>query len=361
MPFIIIGVAGAVATADVVMPIRNGARFIAPALQGIIADPKLGTLFIVDDGSTDNWEEAAGPYLRGAKRKIVILRQEPSGVAAALNRGLQESTATYVARMDADDISKPGRLEAQINWLEQNPHIAAVGTQVAFIGGRGTPLSSYPTAPDALRRELFARGRCAISHPSVMMRRDKVLAIGGYRDSFLHAEDYDLWLRLAETDAVANLDLCLLEYRRHPGQVSEVHKVRQSFSRDLALLAARERAAGNPDPTASWTCAPRYEDLQAPWMHPVIQKLAVAYDAIDKARNGGHGLSVGAVRAIPPLARAAYLGETRRVRYDLIKKAGVQALKRGLLIDALDAYCTLARCRTLDSKFFRKRVQEAAS
>lgn len=350
--------------ADVVMPIRNGARFVVPALQSILSDTALGTLIIVDDGSTDDWQSVAATLLQSGRNRIVLLRQKPSGVATALNRGLAASTATYVARMDADDISLPGRLKAQMTWLETHPEIAALGTQVNFIGttGERRGRSDYPTSPDALRHDLFVRGRCAISHPSVMLRRKAIQAIGGYRESYLHAEDYDLWLRLSEARAVANLHRAFVDYRLHPGQVSQLQKVRQSFTRDLALLTARERAEGRPDPTMNWTTPHSYDELQAPSYHPVIRKLAVAYEAIDKLTKGtGQSLSVEAVRAIPSLARASYLGETRRQRYNLIKSAGATALKRGNIGDAIEAYLALARCRTLDSKHFRKRFEGATS
>jgi GT2 family glycosyltransferase len=342
--------------ADVVMPVRNGARFIVPALESILADEALATLIIVGDGSTDDWEHAAGALLRAPN--VMVIRQKPSGVAAALNRGLAASTSTYVARMDADDISLPGRLRAQIMWMNAHPHIAAVGTQVTMIDARGDTgqESAYPTKPHELRHALYTRGRCAVSHPSVMLRRKAVLEVGGYRESFLHAEDYDLWLRLSESGAVANLTRCFLHYRIHAGQVSQLQRVRQSFTRDLALLAARERAAGRPDPTMGWLAAREYFELQAAEHHPVIRQLATAYEGIDRLFQDGHGtLPVEAVRVIPALARASYLGETRRQRYALIKKAGGAALKRGNLGDALEAYYALALCRAGDSKYFRKK------
>ncbi len=342
--------------ADVIMPIRNGKRFVVPALQSILADEALGTLIIVDDGSTDDWETDATPWLQSPS--VIVLRQRPSGIAAALNRALGASTSTYVARMDADDISLPGRLAAQIRHLDKHPSLAAIGTQVEFIstGFQSSTHSSYPTGPDALHHDLFMRGRCSVSHSSVMLRRTAIMEAGGYRESYLHAEDYDLWLRLSESRAIANMETCFLRYRIHPEQVSQVQRIRQCFTRDLALLAARERVAGRPDPTMGWLFARDYAELQASPHHPVIQKLAIAYEAIDRFYNGGQDtLSVDAVRAIPSLARASYLGETRRMRYDLIKKAAAAAWKRGDIGDAFEAYFALAACRASDSKYFRKK------
>ncbi|MBS0237977.1 MAG: glycosyltransferase [Proteobacteria bacterium] len=347
--------------ADVIMPIRNGARFIVPALKSILADQALGTLIIIDDGSTDDWESAATPYLK--RGRTMVIKQPASGIAAALNRGLEASTSKYVARMDADDVSLPGRLESQIAWMERFPHIVAVGAQVVEIDTDGVlgKRSNYPTKPDQLRHELLERGRCAVCHPSVMLRRCDVIAAGGYRQSFLHAEDYDLWLRLSENGLVANLTRCFLRRRVHSGQISHLQRVRQSFTRDLALFAARERAGRRPDPTAPWVKPLSYLELQSSLHHPTIQKLATAYEAIDNFYTGRHAsLSVGAVRAIPLLARQSYLGETRRIRYNLIRTAGNAALRRGNIGDALEAYMALARCRTADSKYFRKKTPVGA-
>ncbi|WP_414463385.1 glycosyltransferase [Hyphomicrobium sp. DY-1] len=341
-------------TADVIMPIRNAARFIVPALQSILAEPALGVLIIVDDGSTDDWQQVASPHLCGARTKII--RQSPSGIAAALNRGLAASTSVYAARMDADDISLPGRLSAQISWMDAHPHLAAAGTQVTTMSDDGTSAkrSAFPTTPGGLREELYTRGRCAIAHPSVILRRADVLAVGGYRESFTYAEDFDLWLRLSETGAVSNMDACLLHVRTHPHQVSRVHKVRQAFNRDLALLSARERAARRMDPATADIAALSYRELQSTTYHPVIRKLALAYEAIELLASGAHApLPADAARVIPHLARDRYLGDARRIRYDLITRAGKDALRRGNLADAVTAYVTLARCRAHDSKYLR--------
>lgn len=344
-------------TADVIMPIRNGARFIVPALQSILGDTALATLIIVDDGSTDNWEDLAAPHLAAHKGKTLILRQKASGVAAALNRGLKASTTPYVARMDADDVSLPGRLSAQISYLNQHPEIHAVGTQAAFINAEGhvTGATTHPCAPAPLRHMLLARARCTIVHPSIMMRRDSIIAAGGYRESIAHAEDYDLWLRLSETHAVSNMPDILLQYRIHPDQVSQSKKLTQSFYRDLALFSAREREAGRPDPAAEWSAPPSHLDaLRHP--NPTCRNLGLAHDAIAAFHNNiRHPLAGTVIQAISELARQKYLGETRRFRYRIIKAAGTAALRNGNIPDAISAFYALARCRASDSKLFRPR------
>jgi hypothetical protein len=92
-----------------------------------------------------------------------------------------------------------------------------------------------------------------LAHPAVMMRRDAVLAVGGYREAYRHAEDYDLWLRMAERYRMANLPDRLLLYRQHEAKHSFTYAVEQRFATRIALAAARCRRAGTPDPTDGLT------------------------------------------------------------------------------------------------------------
>jgi hypothetical protein len=95
------------------------------------------------------------------------------------------------------------------------------------------------------------------------MRRDAVRAVGGYRAAYRHCEDYDLWLRLAETTRLANLPERLLNYRRSDGQISIRHPVEQQTGGAIALLCHHERSAGRPDPTAGLSALPTIDRLDA--------------------------------------------------------------------------------------------------
>jgi len=188
------------------------------------------------------------------------------------------------------------------------------------------------------------------------MRKDAVLACGGYRGAFQHAEDYDLWLRLSERHHIANLPEAFLYYRLHDAQVASRFHARQSFSRDLALYAAREREASGRDPCAELKEAPNFEDLmRSAGRHgPTIRALATAYDAIvamqEKRRTS---LTLAAAEAIPALALKRYLGESRRRRYALIRNAAWTELTSWNFRTALEAYFAFLQCRIGDSKMFQ--------
>jgi hypothetical protein len=171
--------------------------------------------------------------------------------------------------LDADDISDPGRLAAQMAFLDSHPEVGVVGAQLSYMDEDGKWLQSPKSLPlrhDEIRSQLFA-GNCVIMHPTVMMRRECIAAVGGYRCVLDAAEDIDLWLRLADRTQLANLPDRLLAYRLHQGQVSRAKVWQQRLAHDLALLSARRRQQGRPDPL---------DDLKAP---PDLRSRDLTHDA----------------------------------------------------------------------------------
>jgi glycosyl transferase family 2 len=233
---------------SVVLPVRNGQAFLDEAIGSIRAQSFGDFEFIiVDDGSDDATAEIARRHAAEDPR-IRIIAQAPAGIAAALNRGIESASAPLIARMDADDVAMPRRLERQLEALSRYPAAAVIGSSFVVIDRMGRALRSehVPTRPDEIHAKL-EENNC-IAHPTVLMRRDAVLGVGGYRRAFLHCEDYDLWLRLAEKYELLNIDEPLLHYREHPGQLTW-GGVEQRILSVLAVgLSARRRRAGQLDP-----------------------------------------------------------------------------------------------------------------
>ncbi len=203
-------------------------------------------LLVVDDGSTDG-TSAILARLAAADPRVRVLTQGPRGLVAALNRGLHAASAPLVARMDADDLSAPERLARQAAVLAAAPGVALLGSawRVVARDGRERRVMRLPM-DDAAIRAAMMRANC-LAHPTVMLRRDAVLALGGYRPAFLLAEDYDLWLRLLERHQAACLPDVLLDYREHPGQSAWRSLEQRILSEMGAQAAAACRAAGRPD------------------------------------------------------------------------------------------------------------------
>ena len=136
----------------------------------------------------------------------------------SLSLGLHLARAQYVARMDADDVAAPDRLERQWAYMESHPEVVVLGTSYHLIDSADRVHGNVagPTSNDEIRRSLFYRN--PICHPSVMLRREVILAQGGYLGG-QNAEDYDLWLRIClDKDLhLANLPEYLLSYNMEPG------------------------------------------------------------------------------------------------------------------------------------------------
>ena len=234
---------------SVVMAVHNGERWLAETLASLSAQT-FGDfeVVVIDDGSTDG-SAAILAAAAGRDARYRVVTQTNCGLVASLNRGLAEARALLVARIDADDVAEPERFAKQVAFLATRPEVAAVGSAIRIIDGDGRFLrmQTYPCGPEAVAKAML-RG-CALAHPAVMMRRAAVQAIGGYREAFRHAEDYDLWLRLGDSHALDNLPEPLLRYRRHGGSVSFRHRQHQALATYVARYFAQERRAGRAEPT----------------------------------------------------------------------------------------------------------------
>jgi glycosyltransferase involved in cell wall biosynthesis len=270
---------------SVVMPVRDGARWLGEAItsvQGQTLDDF--ELVIVDDGSAD---DSASIVAASAQRdpRIRAIRQEPLGLVAALNRGLKDARAPLIARLDADDRAHPQRLQRQKQYLDNHPEIGLVGTWADRIDEQGTLRGSLKpaTRPEDLAA-LLARTNPFL-HSSVMVRSTVLQQVGVYRPAFEGAEDYDLWVRIAEVAQVANLPECLLQYREHPASVTHRARVRQLFSTRLVQLAAQARRTSGRDPTTALTAPPDWraaESLNAP-TYPDLARLYRLLELADVA------------------------------------------------------------------------------
>lgn len=256
------------------MSVFNAGRHLRPAIESVLAQSFACFEFlIVDDGSSDGSGALLDEFAARDPR-IRVLHQENRGLVASLNRLLDEARAPLVARMDGDDIALPGRFERQLAFLHAHPDHGVVGTWASCIDEQGAPwregCRDQPTSHEALVQQLESGPH--LCHPSVMMRRELVLAAGGYRAAYAHCEDYDLWLRLSERTRLCSIPERLLLYRHSAGQVSSRHIVAQAIGTAIAWAAHEERAAGRPDPTEGLVALPPIDELDALFGRPGVAR-----------------------------------------------------------------------------------------
>lgn len=225
---------------SVLLPVYNAAHFIEKAIISILTQTMKNFEFIIiNDGSTDS----SGEILQKFAHKDIRIRlvQRPNkGLIATLNEGIALARSPLIARMDADDIALPHRLERQCTYLKSHPETVAVGSYVQFMDRCGhTYRTKYLPAGEGLRKA-FLWG-CPIMHPTVMMRTEAVREAGGYSPEFPSAEDYALWLRLLSLGGIDNIPEVLLSYRVHGSSISHVHAQQQ---RDSTLRAQALWIAG---------------------------------------------------------------------------------------------------------------------
>jgi glycosyltransferase involved in cell wall biosynthesis len=227
---------------SVVIAVRNGAGYLADSLRSVLdQDGPPFEVVVVDDGSTDATPSILADLARGDAR-VRVVTQETQGFTRALSQAIRHASGALLARHDADDLSLPGRFGRQFDFMRAHPGLAAAGTAAEVIDEHGSSVSRFPAAhgPEAVRRGLLTL-RATPVHGSMMIRREALEAVGGYRSAFAAAQDYDLWLRLAERYDLDNVPEVLYRWRINPGGVYGRRRVEQLQYAGIALAFARER------------------------------------------------------------------------------------------------------------------------
>lgn len=206
---------------SVLLPVYNGERYLREALRSVLAQSFADfELLLLDDGSTDRSLAIAQSFAERDPRVRVVSR-ENRGLVATLNELLQFAQGDLIARMDADDICLPDRLQRQVAYLQAHPEVVCLGGDVELIDERGRFLTTLRMLErdDEIQREAM-QGHTTICHPCAIYRRAAIQALGGYRGEFYPTEDLDLWLRLGEHGQLANLRGPVLRYRLHDASIS---------------------------------------------------------------------------------------------------------------------------------------------
>jgi glycosyltransferase involved in cell wall biosynthesis len=317
----------------VLLPARDAERTVRAAAASILRQTLRDLVLVaVDDGSRDG-TAAALAALAARDRRVRVVRGPGEGIARALGRGLAACDAELVARMDADDVAHPRRLERQVAALAALPEVVALGARVRLFprGAVRAGMRRYVawvnalSAPADLARDLLVEA--PLVHPSVVLRRAPLEAAGGWRDGPF-PEDYDLWLRLAERGgALANVPEVLLDWRESAGRLTRADP-RYALARHVELKVAflARTALADRREVAVWGAGDTgkaFADALA--RHGIAVALFVDVDPrkIGRVRRGAPVVGPGEVeraRGLPLLVAVGAPGARPLIRAELARR-----------------------------------------
>jgi glycosyltransferase involved in cell wall biosynthesis len=228
---------------SILLPTRTRVRQLQKAVESLQKQTWRNIeILILDDGSTDGTPGLLG-RLAQSDTRIRLFHQESSrGLAAALNRLIEESRGEWVARMDDDDCSHPQRIERQLAYMQAH-QLDVAGTWYKRISRFGHSVIRPPIHHEHIAAELLFQP--PLLHPSVMIRKEVIKQYGGYREHIDHAEDFDFWIRLVPHCRFGNVPEVLFDYtlssqqvsrRFNNVQVQSAQALRASYLQSLDIL-----------------------------------------------------------------------------------------------------------------------------
>lgn len=224
----------------VLMSVYNGEKYLRYAIESILNQTyKDFEFLIINDASTDTSRDIILSYKDPRIR--LIDNNKNIGLTLSLNTGLRLARGKYIARMDADDVSMPERLEEEIKFMEIHRDHAVVGTFVRILNENSEIIRSLERPIEDVKIREFLKIDNCIAHGSVMIKKECLLDVGLYDESMLRSQDYDLWLRISEKYKLANIPDYLYMWRGHNDNIEAKHRDEQRKFVELAKENALER------------------------------------------------------------------------------------------------------------------------
>lgn len=211
-------------TVSVLIPCNNP-FFLKEAVVSILEQGLLGyEILVVLNGEGILDSKAIMNFKGEFPKNVRWLYSNERGIVPSLNLGLNEARFELIARLDADDVMLPGRLQHQIAHFEKDRHLVLLGSQIKIMKASKTEVRMksthyYPDGEQLVRA--FLRRDASFAHPSVMYRKSVLQRIGGYSDKYPGIEDWELWTRLSEQGRVYNCRVPMTAYRVHGEQYSQ--------------------------------------------------------------------------------------------------------------------------------------------
>ena len=207
---------------SVLMPAYNREAFIREAVESVLRQTYTDfEVVAVDDGSSDGTVAVLEELARRDGR-VRVIKAGRLGLVGASNETVRHARGELLARLDADDVAMPSRLEKQVAYMDSHPECVVVGGQMEIMDSVGhfKRMKTVPTEHEQIDGFHMAGQGSAIMNSTAMMRGAAVREVGGYRHRFEICDDLDLWMRLAEKGRLANLPEVFVRYREHDANIS---------------------------------------------------------------------------------------------------------------------------------------------
>jgi glycosyltransferase involved in cell wall biosynthesis len=235
---------------SIVLPAYNAAKFIKPAVESILQQTfREFELIVVDDGSTDNTLELLEEFVQQDSR-VRVIQSQHGGLSQALNQGIAAAHYAWIGRMDADDVALPDRLQKQMDAVAANPQVVAWGTYAYHINSRDRVLGIAKTGPTTEQEFHEQRDRgdlVQLIHPTVLLKKEVLVAVGGYKSNFEPVEELELFDRMAAYGPTLAIPEPLLRYRIHSSSVSMQRFFFQRVLMRYVVARHRARLAGQAE------------------------------------------------------------------------------------------------------------------
>lgn len=238
---------------SVLMSVRNGLPYIKQTVPSILRQTLRDFEFvIVDNCSTDGTRDYLQEISQADPRFKLLLNERDLGHSGGLNRGLAACRGEWIARIDADDVALPERLERQLAFVGKHPELAVTGCLAYYINEKGERRGKTfheLTTVEKFRDYLARNEAIGLTHPCVFMRRDVVTMLGGYREPFGGANDIDLWNRISERGHLILVQPeYLMEYRIHSAAISSGKFLDSRLKYEWVRVCMIARRSGKPEP-----------------------------------------------------------------------------------------------------------------
>ena len=222
----------------VLMPAYNAEHYIAQAIRSVLRQTFTDfELLIVDDGSTDY----TAKIIRSFKDpRIVLIQQENKGVSAALNTGLSNSRAPYIARFDADDVCYPERLKIQFDFITAHPEYSIIGSAADYMDAENNHIfTQHPVAHLNEEIQELSFTVCPFIHSSVFYKKALIVQNGGYNENAYTYEDHFLWVNILKNTRACNLSQPLIKVRLNPESVTIDEKWRTRRFKEIKYASLK--------------------------------------------------------------------------------------------------------------------------